>query len=512
MEPIEGRWVRWFPWLSLAAFAILWLARWPSFPLLLDPSYHLFISQQALEAGGPLAYDWWEYAPVGRPHLYPPVLHLILCGLMRLGCPPFVAIRLISALVVPLVLVSLYLVMRRLLGFRVALASLWMALVPFSWIVYLTGALASPLALTELLWLIVAVETRRVVAAGLLLGLMFYTHLGLPWVTLAFLAAYALLKPGIRRTLLKSCWGLVLAVPWFVHVARWSAYLQSTKRYGEQPLELSAAVFLLALIGAWRIWRSAQGPRWMVALWLGFLLMAQQFTFRWLSGEGLLPVVLLAGFGVEGLASRWTTSRGARRYASLALAGLTGLTMLIPTLPLGKDGRFAWIDATPFHLLNVPGIRPHPLEVSLDVSLTEAAAQRLARMTGPREILWSNAPYALGLLAVHARRATSLAMFYEVTPGAKDFDPVAAAHVIVWFKITPLPGQPSLRELLRRYPLKLVAEDELMLVFRNPLARELAHNPEAVIPFWLAFVVLCLVLGVVIGEFFRRPHLREDHG
>jgi len=147
MKQDPSRWVRWLPWVSLAAFTVLWLARWHSFPLSLDSWYHLLVARQIADAGGPITYEWWEHAPVGRVHLYPPMLHLLLAGLLNVGCAPIVAARLASVLIAPCLLLTIFLASRRLFAdASVAWATLLMALVPMTWLLKLTEAMASGLA------------------------------------------------------------------------------------------------------------------------------------------------------------------------------------------------------------------------------------------------------------------------------------------------------------------------------------------------------------------------------
>ncbi len=46
-----------------------------------DPSdhfYHMAVAQKILERGTIPLWDDWEFAPMGRPHLYPPLLHLLI--------------------------------------------------------------------------------------------------------------------------------------------------------------------------------------------------------------------------------------------------------------------------------------------------------------------------------------------------------------------------------------------------------------------------------------------------
>ena len=43
-----------------------------------DPAYHMAVARQVSELGRVPRWDRWEYAPFGRPHLYPPVLHILV--------------------------------------------------------------------------------------------------------------------------------------------------------------------------------------------------------------------------------------------------------------------------------------------------------------------------------------------------------------------------------------------------------------------------------------------------
>jgi len=508
--PDESRLLHWLAIVSLLAFTALWLARWPLFPVGIDPAYHLCIARQMVEAGGVLTYEWWEAAPFGRPHLYPPLLHVLLAGFLKLGCPPITALRLLSAVLIPGVMGSVYVVMRRLVGpdGGSGLACLWMAMMPFGWMLQVTEAMASGVALLELLWLVAALAAHRRVAAACLLALMGYTHLGLPWVALAGLAWAAALgafKPH------GSLWkvmvaGLLLAGPWLWHLLHHVKDLQVVSRMENQSLELLPVLYGLAIAGAWTCWQRAGSPRILLGLWLGSCVIAYPFTFRWLSGEGLLPTILLGGYGLGTLAhhlsQRWRWG-GLREPGLLML--LSGAVLLSPGVVVDA-GRWhwRWPDTAPLHLLNWPALQPSVKETQLVNRYMESLSRTVAAGTPSGAIVWSNAPYAGGLVAALAARATSSFMFEEVPP-ARSFDPLAAAQWLVWFKIPPLPGTPALETLIRRYGLQLVADTDLAVIFRNPHARELARHPRAIISWPPVFVLSCLLLGMVLWDFRRRP-------
>ena len=519
------RWMRWLPWLSLAAFSSLWLAHWPIFPLVLDPYYHLLIARQVAEAGGPIVYEWWQYAPIGRFHLYPPLLHLLLAGFLKLGIPAITTIRIASVVLLPALLLSLWLVMRRLLGPSIALASLWVGMVPFSFHLHSVITMAATLSLIEWLWLMDALEHGRILAAGLLLALLCYTHLGLPWIVLVTIGICGCLRPDCWKRWLRASWGLLLVVPWWWHLWSHRMSLVPFPRDENRMVELMPLVYLAAAVGVWRCWVGKGAFRWLPACWLGFSLLAFEYRYRWLSGEGLFAVILLAGVGVDWLAgclaacgqrlriapsqrsgrddrltSRETGNGGQNSGKQLLWAGaIVGLLLCSGTLAFEEDHlRWRWPDSGLAHLAGIRGVQEKDLDQGLYTPVMERLIRVVSEQTQPLEILWSNAPYVLGLIAAVVGRPMSSAMLNEVRP-ERAFDSVAAAHWIVWFKFDQ-PPELSLLKQIQRYPLRRVYEEDLAIVFRQESPIQPAHPPQAILPVGMAFGILGVVLGLVVWD------------
>ncbi len=80
---IEDPWV-YFSWVIIAAFGLLQLLRSVVLPQFMDIYYHLQVAWGFLQSGGYSGWDFWEYAPFGRPHIYPPLFHILLALLMKL--------------------------------------------------------------------------------------------------------------------------------------------------------------------------------------------------------------------------------------------------------------------------------------------------------------------------------------------------------------------------------------------------------------------------------------------
>ena len=69
----------------LIFFVIISVPRLNYFPQFVDGYYHLSVANGFIQSGGWVGWDWWCFAPFGRPHLYPPLYHLILVFLQNIG-------------------------------------------------------------------------------------------------------------------------------------------------------------------------------------------------------------------------------------------------------------------------------------------------------------------------------------------------------------------------------------------------------------------------------------------
>lgn len=488
----------WLPWILLGAFAALWAARWPSFPLALDPYYHLLVARQVADAGGPLVYEWWEYAPVGRPHVYPPVLHLLLAALLRAGLSPLAAIR-VATVVLPVgLLTSLYLSARRLAGPAVALAALGIALTPFTFHLHSGITLAATLAMCGFLWLIVALEEDRPLAAGLLMALIGYTHLGLPVVALVAVISHAAAR-GLEawRRLGHAAWGALLILPWWVHLATSRPGIRVTARWENEGVEVLPLLLMLAAIGMWRCVRERGRLTWFAAGFAGFLVLAPRHLYRWMNGEGVLALLLLGGVGLS-----WAVHRLPPRRRGLGAALAAVVLILAPAGVRTDEGwQWRWPDAAPWHLLGSSHAVRKLMDATFISPQMEHVVADVQQWTQPDEILWSNAPYALGLVAALAGRPMSSAMLNEVGP-ARAFDPIRAAHLVVFFKVGDPPGWATHQDLAA-HPLSLVAERELAVLYRQAGVAERAKRPRAVLPLGAALAAFGLALGAVVWDLAR---------
>ncbi len=502
----QSRAAQWLPWLLWGVFTVSWAGQWPRLPVMLDPAYHLLVAQEVVAAGGPIGFETWQWAPVGRPNLYPPVLHVLLAGLIQWHLPPLEAIRLLSVVLPTLLVASLWLVTRRRCGVDVGLACLAVTLTVPSFHHHTAMALAAALGLIELLWWIEAIEQRRVMAAGLLVALLCYTHLGLPAVAGVMGLIYWALRPDRRHEILASAWGVLLVIPWWWHLWHHRAFLHPIARYENAVVQLPIMLWGAGLIGLWVCWRSKSRYAWLMACLIGMAVFAPVYRYRWLNGEGLIPVLILAGIGLDRVAGWLATT--IQRQQACAIATIRApwsnlrwlitlclvLVLQVATVAVWSSGRINWragmaTEEPVAGLQSQTGLGSRAMRGVVD------SVQRIAR---PGEILWSNAPYAVGWVAALLAHPTASAMLNEISP-AKLFEPRDAAQVLMWFKFEPVPQQ-----LVHQPGVTLVTDDEIVTIFRQPGTPFTVPPPRAVIPLWIAWWLMGVMVLSLIWDLGAR--------
>ena len=117
--------------LFLIICIILVLVNLSMYPVNLDIPYHMAVTKGFQEAGGVTTWDFWDYAPVGRPHIYPPLLHVVMSLMLDVGMSMELTATLLCLIMFPLILLCLWWAMRKLFGSRAALYALVLVGVPY---------------------------------------------------------------------------------------------------------------------------------------------------------------------------------------------------------------------------------------------------------------------------------------------------------------------------------------------------------------------------------------------
>jgi hypothetical protein len=310
---------------------------WRMYPLFIDTYYHMGVIEGFSQAGGVTTRAFWELAPGGRVHIYPPSLHVIGYFLSFVGMSPRTYITLISAFCYVGCMLTTWIWLRQIIGARSALFAIIFLCGPygFFWTQAAFTAVAGVMVLAPLAFL--ALETEHFLACGVLNFIVITMHpIGL------FLPPALVINTFLRRKkllagLLAASLPVVLYGPWLAHIWANRAFLPDNRTGGEISLGgfgggANLGLFLapLALLSIpWLIIR--RGPALgLIGALLGFVVVFPMgFGGRFLSLNIHWPLACLAGYAL-GEFVRWIEQRISLRVGvqvfTFAVAG-TALLM-----------------------------------------------------------------------------------------------------------------------------------------------------------------------------------------
>ena len=320
--------------LFMLACVVLILVNLSMYPVFLDVPYHMAVSEGFQEAGGVTTWDFWDYAPPGRPHIYPPLLHVGMSALQDMGLSAEFTATLVCVIMFPLILLSLWWAMRKLFGSRAAFYALLLVGVVYAFF-YQTGitiAASLVLALTPLVFL--ALEKERRIAAALLLAMCLYSHL-----ILGHLLALALFIYMLHR---REKWKAVMTVlvaayllylPWgIVVLSNLGSFSVSEPGMGG-GFTLHLVLWGLAAAGFVLCYLRKKQYYLLPAYLLSMVPIAFFYSHRFWEGHVFLPLAMLGGVALDRLhaflAQRLSRRASTASYARPVAAGVMGIVLLL---------------------------------------------------------------------------------------------------------------------------------------------------------------------------------------
>ncbi len=300
-------------------------------PLIVDDFYHLSVARQIFLFGFIPTWDFWEFFPIGRPHLYPPLLHVVIAFIMRCsGDNIFLAAKVVKISSYPFILLSSWYSARGLAGRKVAFYST-LALATASPLL-LQNVMIMPanivLGLTPLLFL--AFVRKSVVASILLLSAMLWLHITMPLTVIATLLAFSLvMRDGYPELFIKVFSLSILAYsPWLLHIINHVGWLSSVQTHGEPYVPLVVWGLAIPSIASTLKNKKPQSIYFMYVLSLTPLALSYLMRF---STYVLISASFFAGMTLAGMDGR-------KLRAALTLTLAASLLIATPALggsPLG---------------------------------------------------------------------------------------------------------------------------------------------------------------------------------
>lgn len=502
-RPFSGSRWDFYALVLLGAAVITQVSAWPNFPLFMDCYYHLSVVRGFADAGGWVGEALWEFSPVGRAHLYPPLYHILELGLFRLGLAPIPIARLSDFLIYPCFLFLLWFFVRKTYSSRLAFLALLICLSSYS--LYLALLNNTPFTLALVFGLLAAyfLNEAKAVSAALALGLAFYSHTLASWIMFFSIFLTGLFLPLLRRRFWTVCFSaLLLASPLLWHQARYAAFVHFQRVVEFYYAQVNPVLYGLGGAGLFLALRRKDKFPFLIALTAGMSVLLLTHRNRFLSGHGLVVVSLMAAVFLDHLCERLFCLKN-RVYHFVFWAGIVVLFYVAQPLLIFSPFRRAPV----FSLdSGVVALRPSDADFreakgkSLYHPRFIGDAERLVRQQSEEgETLFSNYPYVGGLIAVLAHRPTSFAMMSEVRPFFP-LDPVRSARLVLWLKSEEGILPADITTLQQAYRLTMVGETELFYLYRNDAPVLSGRALRARVPEAVCFLILLSVLLVVLLE------------
>jgi hypothetical protein len=227
-------------------FFSLWLSFKSNFPIHLDDWYHLSVIKSFSQKIS--GWEWWHFAPYGRPYLYSPLFHLIGAFFVRIfNISPIQFIIFCHKISYPLLLFLFWLGVKSFLKEKGALFSV-LLVVSFPTSI-LASLLISPATfiIVAIPWLYSFIQRGEIFKSTLLLTIFLYFHFGMGLLVLLGTLLYLIFYKREKRYFLIILLPLISFSPWLFRLIKYRAYLN----FSYQPfgLDLPILIWVLGILG-----------------------------------------------------------------------------------------------------------------------------------------------------------------------------------------------------------------------------------------------------------------------
>jgi hypothetical protein len=483
-----------FSRLIIFMFTGLQLLRLVRLPQFMDIYYHLQVAWGFIQAGGYSSWDFWEYVPFGRPHIYPPLFHILLALFIKLGISVIFIAKFFESAIPVIFLLIIWQFIRKNYGEQLGFFVVVAFSSSFIFSISLANHIPSSLALILGFLSFGEFLKKRVLRAVILLILCFYTHLSVPWFFVLSYIFYAVMDKDSRKNSLRVVfYALLLALPILI-----SEFLRlplirlvGNRVPGQFYLQVKIFDYVLAGFGLFLAIKILPRYKLFVSLFLAsFIFLA--YPHRFFSAEGYIPIILFSALTMQFI---WQKLKEITFRAKEAFIGalIVFILFISPTLYLSKSAgcskvgyKIDWVDSAFSGLLLAKGSSiwyPWMYLPVVDIIKANSNSQ---------DVVYSDINAAGMILSSLSQRATFNGMFAEIRPSER-MDPFLVSNIIVLSKDS---SEEYLNGLINKYNLIKVKESKYFLVLKNPAPVHKLKIIKAVFGFPAIISVFFLLAGL----------------
>lgn len=242
---------------------IILVLNWSFLPTAeLDTPYHLLMGKMFADYDTIMLWDYYEYAPTGRPHLYPPLEHILLWLLHdTTGVDWWELGRFISLIQYPLPMVLVWFFCKKLFNPVIGLASVVFLSVSSEFWFWQVSVAPTALIVSLYPLFLYCFYRKKVIASIALLTAFLYLHLGLPYVVILSIFIFSLFsiyktKAYMKQFAVVTGTSVLLFTPWIIHILMHREWLNFGAPGEFSPLDLLTGINVLIaaffVIGLWK--------------------------------------------------------------------------------------------------------------------------------------------------------------------------------------------------------------------------------------------------------------------
>ena len=483
-----------FSKLIIFIFTALQLLRLVRLPQFMDIYYHLQVAWGFIQAGGYSNWDFWEYVPFGRPHIYPPLFHILLALFIKLGISVIFIAKFFESAAPVVFLLIIWQFIRKNYGEQLGFFVVVAFSSSFIFSISLANHIPSSLALIFgfLSW--GEFLKKRVLRAAILMALCFYTHLSVPWFFILSYIFYAVMDKDSRKSSFKVVlYSLLLALPILISEFFRSHLIQlaGNRTLGQFYLQVKIFDYVLAGFGLFLAIRMLPRYKLFISLFLAsFIFLA--YPHRFFSAEGYIPIFLFSALAIQ-FTWQWLKEKMFKAKEVFIGVLIAFILFISPSLFLSKSAscnkisyKIDWVDSAFSGLLLAKGSSiwyPWMYLPAVDIIKANSNTQ---------DVVYSDINAAGMILSSLSQRATVNGMFAEIRPSER-LDPFLVSNIIVLSKDL---DEEFLNGISNKYNLIKVKESKYFSVFRNPAPAYKLKIKKAVFGFPAIISVFFLLAGL----------------
>ena len=203
---------------------------WHNYPTELDTPYHLLMGKMFADSGKIVLWDSYEFAPLGRPHLYPPLEYLLIWFMHTLTRLSYMDVgRILAIGQGGLGLFFVWLISRKF--FNAAIAFFSVIFFASNTDMWWWQTSVAPVALVTVLFLpfIYFYYKKKVLLPVVLLTSCLYLHYGLSFTMVTTVLLASLCDAKYRKEYLKNFFiifgvSVLLFTPWLLYIYEFKDY------------------------------------------------------------------------------------------------------------------------------------------------------------------------------------------------------------------------------------------------------------------------------------------------